>query len=141
MATEKTMSQRRQPCRTPVYTMKNGENLSLYSPFSFLLSFWKENYCDTVQRTFAGFLSKSEPLLYGWNVVNIKHQTINHGCREFIVIQEFAWKWCRASNSVHTWSDASKICFLIYKAFGSTILSKTTLARIWVDIDFKSTYS
>ena len=110
MATEKTMSQRRQPCRTPVYTLKNGENLSLYSPLSFLLLFWQENYCDTVQRTLAGFLSNSEPLLYGWNIVDSAQNT-----KQSIMDVENSLLFknllendvARAWNFVHTWSDAS----------------------------------
>ena len=63
------------PKKITLCTPVNGKNLSLYSSLSFLLLFWQENYCDTVQRTFAGFLSKSEPQLYGWNIVDTAQNT------------------------------------------------------------------
>ena len=133
MATEKTMGQRRQPCRTPVYTLKNDENLSLYSP-----SYFERKIIVTQYNVLSQGSSPSPSHCY---MAEIMLKTSNTKQSIMDVESSLLFKNLHENDVEQVWSDASETCYLIYKAFGSTILSKTTLERIWVDSNFRSTCS
>ena len=89
------MGQRRQPCRTPVYTLKNGENLSLYSPY--LSYYYFEGKIIVTQYNVLSQGSSPSPShCYMAEILSILRKTPNTKQSimdvESSVIQEFALK-------------------------------------------------